>query len=511
MRRLHAIATAVCALLLPVHAIAQTSVGEIFGKVTDESGASLPGVTITLESAALIRPFSTITSARGTYLAPSLPIGSYRVRFELAGFSKVVREGVKVETGFAAEVNGKLKVSALEETVTVSGEAPIIDTKSSNWSYGLVGHAPDFLNRRLPWGLQMSAHYNSSENFNAAAAGRNLYAEALPFPSGKTEEWGVSFYNGQFSVRFAHFETDQLAATVNFPGQTTLWQEMANIYQWNSPAEIAASGFQVPAEIVQAVNFRQTGVTYANGNPEYIQTNPVQANIKETQDYTSKGFEIEATYSPTKQWRIAANLAKVNSITSNTAPYLSEFIERVMIPMWNDPKIGKALYSADRGALNNPDNLFGARSTGLLNQVRSAQARDGTPVTDARRYRFNLLTNYDFARGGRLAGFSVGAGVRYQSKISIGNALRELAPGSGTYGPDPAKPYYGPAETNFDAWAGYQRKLDFIQADWSIKFRIRNIGVGNELIPSRANPDGTVYEARIAEPQVWEIVNNLRF
>ncbi|WP_164976150.1 TonB-dependent receptor plug domain-containing protein [Oleiharenicola lentus] len=388
---------------------------------------------------------------------------------------------------------------------------PIIDTKSSNWSYGLVGHAPDFVNKQLPWGMQLSAHYNSSENFNAAAAGRNLYAKALPFPSGKTEEWGFSLYNDKFSLRFAHFETDQLAATINFPGQTTLWQEMANIYQWNTPAEIAASGFQVPAEIIESVNFRKTGVIYANGNPEYIQTNPVQANIKETQDYTSKGFEIEATYSPTKQWRIAANLARVNSITSNTAPYLSEFVERVMIPMWNDPKIGKALYSADRGALNNPDNLFGARSTGLLNQIRSAQARDGTPVTDARRYRFNLLTNYDFAREGRLAGFSVGAGVRYQSKISIGNALRELAAGSGTYGPDPSKPYYGPAETNFDAWAGYQRKLDFIKADWSIKFRIRNIGVGDELIPSRANPDGTIYEARIAESQVWEIVNNLRF
>jgi catecholate siderophore receptor len=391
------------------------------------------------------------------------------------------------------------------------GNTPIVDSKSSNWSYGLVGHAPDFINKHLPWGLQASAHYNNSENFNAAAAGRNLYAKALPFPSGKTKEWGLSVYNEKFSLRVTHFKTDQVAATVNFPGQTTLWQEMANIYQWNTPAEIAASGFQVPAEIVEAVNFRKTGVIYANGNPEYIATNPVQANIKETQDYTSKGYEIEATYSPTRQWRVAANLAKVSSITANTAPYLSEFIERVMVPMWNDPKIGKALYSADRGALNNPDNLFGARSVSLLNQVRSAQSRDGTPVTDARVYRFNLLTNYDFARDGRLAGFSVGGGVRYQSKISIGNALRELTAGSGVYGPDRSKPYYGPSETNFDAWAGYNRRLAFAKADWSIKFRIRNIGVGDKLIPSRANPDGTVYEARIAEPQVWEIVNTLKF
>jgi hypothetical protein len=87
----------------------------------------------------------------------------------------------------------------------------------------------------------VSAHYNSSENFNAAAAGRNLYAEALPFPSGKTKEWGVSLYNGKFSLRFAHFKTDQLAATINFPGQTTLWQEMANIYHESGSGEYSGN------------------------------------------------------------------------------------------------------------------------------------------------------------------------------------------------------------------------------------------------------------------------------
>lgn len=109
---------------------AQTSVGEIFGKVTDESGAVLPGVSVTLESPALIQPRTTVTSNRGAYQVPSLPIGTYRVHFAIAGFSKVIREGVRVETGFNAEVNGRLKVSSVEETITVSGDAPVIDTKS---------------------------------------------------------------------------------------------------------------------------------------------------------------------------------------------------------------------------------------------------------------------------------------------------------------------------------------------------------------------------------------------
>ena len=130
MRHFLIVAMVISALVLPARSIAQTSVGEIFGKVTDESGAVLPGVLVTLESPALIQPVTTLTSARGTYQAPSLPAGAYRMRFELAGFSKVIREGVRVETGFSAEINGKLKVSSVEETITVSGEAPIIDTKS---------------------------------------------------------------------------------------------------------------------------------------------------------------------------------------------------------------------------------------------------------------------------------------------------------------------------------------------------------------------------------------------
>ena len=112
---------------------AQTSVGEIFGKVTDESGAVLPGVSVTLESPALIQPRTTVTSNRGAYQVPSLPIGTYRVHFAIAGFSKVIREGVRVETGFNAEVNGRLKVSSVEETITVSGDAPVIEGEVTAW------------------------------------------------------------------------------------------------------------------------------------------------------------------------------------------------------------------------------------------------------------------------------------------------------------------------------------------------------------------------------------------
>lgn len=80
MRHTLIVATIVSLLSFPAPSLAQTSVGEIFGRVTDDSGAVLPGVFVTLESPALIQPITTLTSARGTYQAPGLAIGSYTVR-----------------------------------------------------------------------------------------------------------------------------------------------------------------------------------------------------------------------------------------------------------------------------------------------------------------------------------------------------------------------------------------------------------------------------------------------
>src|SRR5512141_2302353 len=106
--------------------------GEIFGKVADTSGAVLPGVTVTLTSPVLIGSQTAATTETGSYRFPVLPIGVYTVRFELPGFKTFIREGVKVEIGFNAQINATLEVSAVQETVTVSGESPVIDTRDTS-------------------------------------------------------------------------------------------------------------------------------------------------------------------------------------------------------------------------------------------------------------------------------------------------------------------------------------------------------------------------------------------
>jgi hypothetical protein len=112
-------------------ASAQSQTGEIFGKVTDASGGVLPGVTVTVTGPVLLQPLTAVTSETGTFQFPRIEIGTYSVKFELAGFKTVVNQGIVVTVGFSAAVNAQLGISTVQETITVTGESPIVDTKAT--------------------------------------------------------------------------------------------------------------------------------------------------------------------------------------------------------------------------------------------------------------------------------------------------------------------------------------------------------------------------------------------
>src|SRR6267142_1657733 len=120
---------AACLALLPVVASAQTST--IAGTVRDTSGAVLPGVTVEAASPALIEKVrSATTDGAGQYKIIQLRPGTYSVTFTLPGFQVVKRENVELTSDFTATINSDMKVGALEETITVSAESPVVDTQS---------------------------------------------------------------------------------------------------------------------------------------------------------------------------------------------------------------------------------------------------------------------------------------------------------------------------------------------------------------------------------------------
>ena len=115
-------------VLVPAMAFAQAT---ITGVVKDASGAVLPGVTVEASSPALIeKTRSAVTDGTGTYRIVDLRPGAYSVSFTLTGFSTVKREGIELTGSFTATINADMKVGALEETITVTGETPIVDTQS---------------------------------------------------------------------------------------------------------------------------------------------------------------------------------------------------------------------------------------------------------------------------------------------------------------------------------------------------------------------------------------------
>jgi hypothetical protein len=116
-------------LLLPVTARAQATLA---GTVRDTSGAVLPGVTVEAASPALIEKVRTaVTDGTGQYRITELPPGTYTVNFSLTGFSAVRRQDVMVSGSGVIPINAELRVGTLEETITVSGESPLVDTQTT--------------------------------------------------------------------------------------------------------------------------------------------------------------------------------------------------------------------------------------------------------------------------------------------------------------------------------------------------------------------------------------------
>src|SRR6266496_2306081 len=121
----------VLAIAAPSAGLAQTGQSVIAGVVRDASGGVLPGVTVEASSPALIeKSRTTVTDERGEYKIIELRPGTYTVTFTLPGFNTFKRDGLELAPNFTATINAALAVGAIQETVTVSGSTPLVDTQN---------------------------------------------------------------------------------------------------------------------------------------------------------------------------------------------------------------------------------------------------------------------------------------------------------------------------------------------------------------------------------------------
>ena len=151
MRRVFSMALMAVFLLTATFAFAQSD-GSVRGFVKDEQGAVLPGVAVTATSPALLAPTVATTDATGYYRLQNLPPGTYAITAELTGFSTFRREGVVMRAGLILTVDIGLAIGNLAETITVSGDTPMIETNRPTSVMNIEGEllrAAPITSRRL--------------------------------------------------------------------------------------------------------------------------------------------------------------------------------------------------------------------------------------------------------------------------------------------------------------------------------------------------------------------------
>ena len=182
--------------------------GAINGRVTDTSDAVMPGVTVTITSPQQMGVRTAVSDADGTYRFTAVAPGDYTVVFELAGFSTIRNEGIRVSLGFTATVNAKLQVASLQESVTVTGQSPVVDTSATS-----IGNTFD--------AKQLSALPTSRDYFSLLAQSPAVQMNRIDVggsTNGTQQGYTVYGTTGQVRVIFEGINaTENTGAFGNYP------------------------------------------------------------------------------------------------------------------------------------------------------------------------------------------------------------------------------------------------------------------------------------------------------
>ena len=233
----------------------------------------------------------------------------------------------------------------------------------------------------------------------------------------------------------------------------------------------------MPPGVVDAFGI-QISPPNADGFSNYS-TNNSGRDIKSA---VSKGFEWEATYNITSNWRMAINVAKVTAVESEKGRNWAETVEWVRNNWFANPAI-RALRVGVGGALETLGGWEQRAITGFTN----AQETDGASNPQIRKWRANLVTNYTFPNSSRFKGFGAGGGVRFQDRIFLGYLGRtNPADPTGSLIADATKPIMGPTETDFDFWISYRRRILNDRVALKVQLNVRNVFNDDEMIPIQA-------------------------
>lgn len=219
---------------------AQRLTGKIIGEVSDKEGISLPGVTVEISSPSLMGGIHTqVTSERGSYRFINIPPGTYKLVFSLEGFQTLIKENIRVSVDTTVTENIVLKQAAIEESVTVTAEAPLVDVTKS----GLSTNFSKELIEQLP-------------------SGRFTFFDVVKQAPGITQA-------GQDSDRQVAFGSNYESNSYQLDGVDVSNPDVGSAWHWVNPEvfnEIETLGVGAPAEYGNYTGAVINVVTKSGGN-----------------------------------------------------------------------------------------------------------------------------------------------------------------------------------------------------------------------------------------------------
>ena len=457
--------------------------------------------------------------------------------------------GRSIDTNSASsDVRGHLDLSPSNYSLS---DTPDNELDVTSRSYSIVAHLDQLpfigkLTERLP--LALSFYYNNSTNFQPAAQRVDAYGEPIAAPSGKTLDRGILLESrdGRYTLKVNQYKTSVLNASSGalngawFIGASQAWSAgWVNKYEFNlkggytldralipnDPTDTEVNYGTAPGETLADAQAREAAAisawrTYqASVDPRFYEawkldpyttaTTPTATNpqgFAVTEDSVSEGYEIEFSALPTRNWRLTLNASKTTAVRNNIGgEALAEFIGNYENALKNTAAGDLRIWW---GGAGNETALF-QWNNNVGSEWAARKLQEGTNVPELREWRFNAISNYDFTEG-RLAGFSVGAALRWQDDVIIGYRPVPVPNDPTSISFDLANPYRGPTEMNVDAWIGYGKRLSD-KIDWRVQLNVRNLGQGDGLIPITTQPDGTPAGYRIAPSQNWYLTNTFKF
>ncbi|MFZ9745141.1 MAG: TonB-dependent receptor plug domain-containing protein [Opitutaceae bacterium] len=404
-------------------------------------------------------------------------------------------------------------------------EDPSDIARGDTLTWSVVGRYPARLLGRLPWGADLRVFANRSENFSPVGVRRDVYNNLQAPPTGTTKEYGFMFelFEGKISARVNHFETagtgftnPALQGAVNTilgSHQTLSLQRLLDAETAGfTPAQVGLIAAGVPSfaqAYQEIINFlpeptrtiRNLRIETLNGVRRF-EGNPISGAVG-TSSFVAKGWELDLTGNPTRGLRVSLNVAQQNTVKSDIAPELRKFAAEMRANIDKSPM--RNVF--DSPTLGETNTHFGRFENNVTRPIAAEVTKEGTKSLEQREWRVNAVVSYDL--GGRLRGWGIGAGVRWQSEVATG--YPNYIDGAGIIQPDLSRPFFGEAEFNGDGWLSYKRRILRDRVAWRVQLNVRNLIGSDDLIPVSTNPDGRTAIVRIPPDRQWFVTNTFRF